>query len=184
MSERRLWLARLPEMRLAYFEEELLAVPTEDSGVVAEFEGMGRVFEAFNDWRVRTRPELGRIDIAAIGWALPATAEGRIPYRACVPIRSDYQPPQPARTTFFPGGSFLYAYADNIDEIEDVSAAVRHALAPAGFRPASGLIEVYKFHYNMDQHPADCGFLVKNVDGSEPVPLPSTHTSPLPIARS
>ena len=134
MSERRLWLARLPEMRLAYFEELLAASPAEDSGVVAEFEGMGRVFDAFNEWRVRVRPALGRIDIAAIGWAMPPDAEGRIPYRACVPIRSDYQPPEPARTTFFPGGSFLYAYADNIDEIEDVSAAVRDALQPAGLR--------------------------------------------------
>lgn len=182
MSERRIWLARLPEMRLAYFEEELAADPSEDSGVVAEFEGMGRVFDAFNDWRVRVRPALGRIDIAAMGWALPATAEGRIPYRACVPIRSDYQPPEPARTVFFPGGSFFYAYADNIDEIEDVSAAVRDALEPAGLRATSGLIEVYKFHYNLDQHPADCGFLVKNLDGSEPVPAPSVHSSPLPIA--
>ncbi len=183
MSERRIWLARLPEMRLAYFEELLEATPSEESGVVAEFEGMGQVFDAFNEWRVRVRPALGRIDIAAIGWAMPPGPEGRIPYRACVPIRSDYDPPGPARTTFFPGGSFLYAYADNIDEIEDVSAAVRDAVGPAGLRATSGLIEVYKFHYNLDQHPADCGFLVKNVDGSEPVPATASHTSPLPIAR-
>ncbi|MEO8540298.1 MAG: GyrI-like domain-containing protein [bacterium] len=183
MSERRIWLARLPEMRLAYFESLLEARPAEDSGVVAEFEGMGRLFDAFNEWRVRVRPALGRIDIAAIGWAMPPDADGRIPYRACVPIRSDYQPPEPAKTTFFPGGSFLYAFADHIDEIEDVSAAVREAMAPEGLTAHSGLIEVYKFHYNMDQHPSDCGFLVKNADGTEPVPLPSSHASPLPIAR-
>lgn len=169
-------------MRLAYFEETLDAAVSEDSGVVAEFEGMGRVFDTFNDWRVRVRPALGRIDIAAIGWAM-AAEQGRIPYRACVPIRSDYDPPEPARTTFFPGGSFLYAYADNVDEIEDVSAAVRDAVPGAGLLVRSGLIEVYKFHYNLEQHPADCGFLVKNADGSEPVPAPSTHASPLPIAR-
>lgn len=182
MSERRLWLARLPEMRLAYFEETLDATPAEDSGVVAAFEGMGRVFDRFNEWRVTVRPALGRIDIAAIGWAMPPDSDGRIPYRACVPIRSDYKPPAPARTAFFPGGSFFYAYADNIDEVEDVSAAVRDALAPAGFRANSGLIEVYKFHYNLEQHPADCGFLVKNLDGSEPVVTASSHASPLPIA--
>jgi hypothetical protein len=57
------------------------------------------------------------------------------------------------------------------------------AAAESGLVRNSGLIEVYKFHYNMEQHPADCGFLVKNEDGSEPLPLPSTHSSPLPIAR-
>lgn len=170
-------------MRLAYFEESLAAVPSEDSGVVAEFEGMGRIFDAFNDWRVRVRPALGRIDIAALGWAMEPSADGRIPYRAAVPIRSDYQPPEPAKTAFFPGGSFLYAYADNIDEIEDVSLAVLQSVESAGFVRVSGLIEAYKFHYNMEQHPADCGFLVKNADGTEPVPAPSSHTSPLPIAR-
>ncbi len=170
-------------MRLAYFEEQLTAVPSEDSGVVAEFEGMGRIFDAFNEWRVRVRPALGRIDIAALGWAMDPATDGRIPYRAAVPIRSDYQPPEPARTAFFPGGSFLYAYADNIDEIEDVSLAVMQSVDASGFVRVSGLIEAYKFHYNMEQHPADCGFLVKNPDGSEPIPAPSSHTSPLPIAR-
>jgi len=183
VSERRLWLARLPEMRLAYFEELLEAAPSEDSGVVADFAGMGRLFDAFNEWRVTVRPALGRIDIAAIGWAMPPAEDGRIPYRACVPIRSDYRPPEPARTTFFPGGSYFYAYADNVDEIEDVSAAVRDALGAAEFRAHSGLVEVYKFHYNLDQHPCDCGFLVKNLDGSEPVMASSGHNAPLPIAR-
>jgi hypothetical protein len=183
VSERRLWLARLPEMRLAYFEAILDAQPADDSGVVAEFEGMGRLFDAFNQWRVEVRPALGRIDIAALGWAMPAQADGRIPYRAAVPIRSDYRPPEPAKTALFPGGSFFYAYADQVDEIEDVSLAVSQALPGAGLKAVSGLIEVYKFHYNMEQHPCDCGFLVVNEDGTEPIPAGPAHIAPLPIAR-
>lgn len=183
MSERRIWLARLPEMRLAYFEEELVALPSPEAGIEADFEGMGAVFEAFNDWRLRVRPALGRIDIAALGWAMEPGPDGRIPYRAAVPIRSDYKPPEPAKTAFFPGGSFLYAYSDNIDEIEDCAAAVVQAIPGAGLRRVSGLIEAYKYHYNMEQHPCDCGYLVLNEDGSEPVPAPSSHTAPLPIAR-
>jgi hypothetical protein len=183
VTERRIWLARLPEMRLAYFEELLEPMPEAEPGVEAEFEGMGRVFDAFNEWRLRVRPALGRIDIAAIGWAMEPGPDGRIPYRAAVPIRSDYKPSEPAKTAFFPGGSFLYAYADNIDEIEDCAAAVAQAIPEAGMKRVSGLIEAYKYHYNLDQHPCDCGFLVLNQDGSEPVPAPSSHTSPLPIAR-
>lgn len=183
MSERRIWLARLPEMRLAYFEELLRAAPPDDPGVGADFEGMGRVFEAFNEWRVQVRPALGRIDIAALGWAMDAIPDGRMPYRAAVPIRSDYQPPGPAKTALFPGGSFLYAYADDIDEVEDVAAAVAAAVAEAGFVQASGLIEAYKFHYNLEQHPCDCGFLVLNRDGTEPIAAAPSHASPLPIAR-
>lgn len=183
MSQRRIWLARLPEMRVAYFEAALEAAPDPESGVVADFEGMGKLFETFNEWRLHTRPALGRIDIAALGWAVENQADGRISYRAAVPIRGDYRPPPPARTALFPGGSFLYAYADNVDEIEDVSLAVAQALPGAGLRAVSGLIEVYKYHYNLEQHPCDCGFLVLNEDGSEPVPPPASHTAPLPIAR-
>jgi len=183
VSERRIWLARLPEMRLAYFEESLAAVPADDSGVVAEFEGMGRLFDSFNAWRVNVRPALGRIDIAALGWAMQPDADGRVAYRAAVPIRSDYRPPPPAKTALFLGGSFLYAYADDVDEIEDVSLAVKLALPGAGLRAVSGLLEVYKYHYNLEQHPCDCGFLVLNEDGSEPIPPATTHNAPLPIAR-
>lgn len=183
MSERRIWLARLPEMRLAYFEDALTAMLDVDSGVAADFAGMGRLFDTFNEWRLRTRPALGRIDIAALGWALAPDAGGRIPYRAAVPIRGDYRPAPPAKTVLFPGGSFLYAYADDVDEIEDVSLAVKLALPGAGLRAVSGLLEVYKYHYNLEQHPCDCGFLVLNEDGTEPIPPATTHAAPLPIAR-
>ena len=183
MSERRIWLARLPEMRLAYFEDALAAMPDDDSGVAADFAGMGRLFDTFNEWRLRTRPALGRIDIAALGWALAPDAGGRIPYRAAVPIRGDYRPAPPAKTVLFPGGSFLYAYADNIDEIEDVSLAVKLALPGAGLRAVSGLLEVYKDHYDLRQPPGDRGLPAPNEDGGEPIPPATTHPSPLPIAR-
>jgi hypothetical protein len=128
---------------------------------------------------VRTRPALGRIDIAALG----LTDETAGTLRAAVPIRGDYRPPEPARTAIFPGGTFAYVYADNFDEIDEAAAAARAWIEENGLTKASGLIEAYKFHYNMEQHPCDCGFLVLNSDGSEPIPAPSSHTSPLPIAR-
>lgn len=174
MSSRRVWLARLPEMRVAYFEVDVAG------GEAAP--DLSRVWDAFNEWRVQARPALGRIDIAAIGWTAESS-DGRRRYRTGVPIRSDYSPPPPARTTFFPGGPFAYACADDLDEIDDAAAAVRGWLPEHGLVARSGLIEVYKFHYNLDQHPCDCGVLVQRADGSEPVVGGGSHTSPLPIAR-
>lgn len=181
MTARRVWLARLPEMRVAYFEVEVPASFTPGGVVAPDF---SRLWDEFNEWRVQARPALGRIDIAAIGWMAEAGegASGRR-YRAGVPIRSDYTPPPPARTTFFPGGSFAYAYADNVDEIDEAAGTVFAWVADQGLEARSGLIEVYKFHYNLDQHPCDCGVLVRRADGSEPVPATGGHTNPLPIAR-
>lgn len=180
MSGRRVWLARLPEMRVAYFEVGVPAGAVPGGGLVPDF---SRLWDEFNEWRVQARPALGRIDIAAIGWLADLEDGAPQRYRAGVPIRSDYTPPAPARTTFFPGGSFAYVYADNVDEIDEAAGSVYRWVGAQGLVPRSGLIEVYKFHYNLDQHPCDCGVLVRRTDGSEPVPAAGSHASPLPIAR-
>ena len=181
MNGRRVWLARLPEMRVAYLEVAVPAGRAPGGGLVPDF---SRLWDEFNEWRVRARPALGRIDIAAIGWLAEAEEDGAPQrYRTGVPIRSDYTPPAPARTTFFPGGSFAYAYADNVDEIDEAAEAVYRWVGEQGLEPRSGLIEVYKFHYNLEQHPCDCGVLVRRPDGEEPVPAVGSHASPLPVAR-
>lgn len=166
-------VARLPEMRLAYFEREAPEEPID-----AYWRSFGALWEEFNAWRLKVRPALGRIDIAAVAMALPKS-EGTVFIRTAVPIRSDYRPPAPAKTTFFPGGTFAYCYADNIDELAAAFAAVTAAIRVEAYELASGPLEMYKFHYNMDQHPADCGFLVTREDGAEPAAEPG----PLPIAR-
>lgn len=180
MTDRRAWLARLPEMRIAYFELTDGYSRTPEGVLVPDWDSIGAHWDAFNDWRVRTRPALGRIDIAALG----ITDDEKGTLRAAVPIRGDYSPPPPARTALFPGGSYAYVYADNVDEIDEAAAAARSWIEANGFHRASGLIEAYKFHYNLDQHPCDCGYLVLNADGTEPIPAPSSHTSPLPIAKA
>lgn len=148
-------VAQLPEMRLAYFEE---THPTEglDFG-----EAEGALWDRFNAWREETRPELGRIDIAAVAFAIREEGGETVRLRAAVPIRSDYSPAEPARTTFFPGGLFAYAYADNVDEIELAFEAVAEWLPGHGYVPSGPALEVFKFHYNLDQHPCDCGFIVE-----------------------
>lgn len=176
MTEQRVWLARLPEMRLAYFETPLAAGDSGAAAIVPE-----GAWDALNEWRLRTRPALGRIDIAAIGWH--AEVEGKVCYRTGVPIRSDYQPAVPARTMLFPGGSFAYACADDVDEIDEAAGAVEAWVSKGGLLAQPGFIEVYRYHYNLDQHPCDCGLLVRRADGSEPVPAAGGHASPLPIAR-
>jgi hypothetical protein len=170
------WLVRLPEMRLAYLEATFR--PAE--GGVADT--LTELWESFNEWRLKTRPALGRIDISAMAWALPRD-DGSVGYRLCLPVRGDYQPLEPARSTFFPGGSFAYAYADNVDEVEAAGAAVEAWVAERGYQAVSGPIEVHKYHYNLEQHPCDCGYLVLDRDGNEPVPAGGSHASPLPIAR-
>jgi hypothetical protein len=161
-------------MRVAYFEVDI--------GAGDRAPGLSRAWDGFNEWRVRERPALGRIDIAAIGWTAESD-DGRPRYRTGVPIRGDYAPAPPAKTTFFPGGSFAYAYADDMDEIEAAAEAVREWVVAQGLVARSGLIEVYKFHYNLDQHPCDCGVLVQRADGSEPLAGRRGDASPLPIAR-
>ena len=178
--ERVVRLARLPEMRLAYFE--ITATPGDAEAEVH----FPNAWDAFNEWRVRTRPALGRIDIAALGWELaakPGDTSQTLTYRTAVPIRSDYKVEPPALTTFFPGGAFAYCYADNWDEITEAFAAVDAFLAGAGLVAHSGGIEAYKFHYNMEQHPCDCGVLVARADGGDPLPPVGSHANPLPIAR-
>jgi len=168
--ERVVRIARLPEMRLAYLEAEVTsAEPAAQPPEAAE------LWEAFNAWRLRDRPALGRIDIAALGWTV-FEGDGAL-YRAAVPIRSDYTPASPARATIFPGGRFAYCYADDGDEIPEALQAVRASLAELGYEPASGPIEVYKYHYNLDQHPADCGYLLAPT-GDAP-----RSAGPLPIGR-
>ena len=179
MIERKTRLARLPETRIAYFELAD-AYERQPSGVLTpRWQAIGELWDQFNDWRLRTRPALGRIDIAAFGLTLEESAA----LRAAVPIRGDYRASEPAKTALFPGGTFAYTYADNIDEIDDAAAATQAWILAQGLTRVSGLIEAYKFHYNNDQHPCDCGYLVVNADGSEPIPPPLTHTAPLPIAR-
>lgn len=170
--ERVVRLARLPEMRLAYFE----------SNAVGEQGGawVGAAWDEFNEWRLRTRPPLGRIDIAAIGWEVPNATDGPL-FRAAVPVRSDYQSLEPAKTTYFPGGTFAYCYSDNVEEIADAFAAVHRFVRDERLSAVSGGIEAYKFHYNLDQHPCDCGVLVTTADGRDP--LGEAASGPLPIAR-
>jgi len=177
VSDRRVWLARLPETRIAYFDEpdayersgeDLFPKPT-----------VAALWERFNEWRLRTRPALGRIDISAMGFVV----EGEGLYRAAVPIRGDYRPVEPAKTALFPGGTFAYVYADDTDEVMEAAATAARWIIGEGLSPASGLIEVHKYHYNLDQHPCDVGFLVTNEDGSEPIPPPLSHSNPLPIAH-
>jgi DNA gyrase inhibitor GyrI len=155
VTARKVRIAHLPEMRLAYFED------------VHEAEGLdfgaaeNDLWERFNAWRNDTRPQLGRIDILAIAFAMHEEDGAKVRLRAAVPIRSDYQPQEPARTTFFPGGLFAYAYADDLDEIEDAFEAVAEFLPSSGYAPSGAALEVYRYHYNLDQHPCDCGFLVE-----------------------
>jgi DNA gyrase inhibitor GyrI len=166
-------------MRVAYFEAAVPERTVPQGGVVPDF---SRLWDEFNEWRLQARPSLGRIDIAAIGWS--ETGPDGLRYRAGVPIRSDYTPPAPARTTFFPGGPFAYASADNVDEIDEAAGAVYAWVREQQLEPRSELIEVYKFHYNLEQHPCDCGVLVRRADGSDPVPAGGSHASPLPIAQA
>lgn len=163
-------------MRVAYLEIEL------SPGVADADHRIADLWEAFNAWRLKARPALGRIDVSALTWVLPGTGDA-VAYRIGVPIRSDYQPPEPARSTFYPGGSFAYSYADNVDEVAEAGAAVERWIEERGFAAVSGPIEVHKYHYNMDQHPCDCGYLVLDSNGREPVPAGGSHASPLPIAR-
>lgn len=176
MSDRRVWLARLPEMRVAYLEAAISPGQADSTTSIAS------LWDEFNAWRLNSRPALGRIDISALSWVLPHE-DGMISYRLCLPIRSDYRPSEPARATFFPGGSFAYCYADNVDEVEEAGGVVERWIEERGFEAVSGPIEVHKYHYNLEQHPCDCGYLVVDAEGREPIPAGGSHASPLPIAR-
>jgi hypothetical protein len=171
--ERVVRIAALPEMRLAYFEREVPEDPVGD--YFATFDAL---WDEFNAWRVKTRPALGRIDIAALALTIPGPGD-TVTIRTAVPIRGDYTPVSPAKATIFPGGTFVYCYADNLDEIGAAQGAVTVFIAEQGYEILSGPIEAFKFHYNLDQHPADCGYLVKR----EGEPDHAATSGPLPIAR-
>lgn len=178
--ERTVRLARLPQVRLAYIDTTISSDATEGAAEAA----ISSHWDTFNTWRLETRPALGRIDIAAIGWRLnPPSAADTSPstFRAAVPIRGDYKPLPPTRTTLFPGGAFAYCYADDADEMPKAFAAVHDFIERKGYVAKSGDIELYKFHYNLEQHPCDCGLLITSSDGSDP--LPPESTGPLKIAR-
>lgn len=172
-------LATLPAMRLAYLQREIdTAEAAEAFAVTSE-----ALWEEFNAWRVRARPPLGRPDIAAILWTLPPE-DGRIRLRGCVPVRGDYDAPAPVRTLFFPGGAFAYAHADDTAEYEGTFDVVADWMEANGYRSRSGGMELHLFHFNLDQHPAECGFLVERSDGRDATPRSGGHASPLPIAGS
>lgn len=173
-ATRKVRIAALPEMRMAYFELELPIERVPHDDLPPEF---GELWNEFNEWRVQARPSLGRIDIAAVGWQSEET-EGTVTYRVGVPIRSDYRPPAPAHTMFFPGGAFAYCYADDVDEVPEAFRAVAEHLESEGIRPTGGPMEVYRYHYNLEQHPCDCGVLV-DVE----LQHGGGHDSPLPIGR-
>ena len=153
MAERRVRIAQLPEMRLAYLEHR---------GPVGEIPAL---WERFNAWRLEARPAVGRVDIAQIGWLLnPEAGEtDDAEYRACIPVRSDYEATGRVRTTFFPGGLLAYSYADDVDEIEAALSAVSDWIDREGGWHVKGVMEVYRYHFNLDQHPADCGFLIERI---------------------
>ncbi len=148
---RRTWLARLPEMRIAYFDH---------SGGVEE---VPQLWERLNAWRLANRPVVGRVDIAQVGWLLNPEAEEGEPaeYRAGIPVRSDYEAVGGVKTTFFPGGLFVYCAADDFDEIGAAFTTVEEWLTEEGGWNIKAAIEVYRYHFNLDQHPADCGFLIE-----------------------
>ena len=52
------------------------------------------------------------------------------------------------------------------EETAEFTALTKRAIR--GIDAASGAIEVFRFHYNLDQHPADCGYLLPPGTGDEP----------------
>lgn len=151
MPERRVRLAHLPEMRLAYLELQ------------GPMNGIAALWESFNAWRLEHRPALGRIEFSQIGWLMNPDAEDGddIQYRTAMPVRSDYEATGAAKTTFFPGGTIAYAYADDLDEIEDALSTVSDFVEAQGGWRIKGVFELYRYHYNLDQHPLDCALLIE-----------------------
>jgi effector-binding domain-containing protein len=165
MSGRRVRVAALPQMRLACFEGE------------GDADGAEKTWEALEEWRVRARPPLGRIDIAAIGWFEPQDGGISFVFRAGVPVRGDYRVPAPAKARVFPAALFAYITIDDNDEYE---AGLHEALAyieREGLELASGPVEAVRYHFNLNQRPADCGFLVEGEVAEQ-----ASHERPLPIA--
>jgi effector-binding domain-containing protein len=151
MPERRVRLTHLPEMRLAYLEHR------------GPMNGIAALWEQFNGWRLAERPALGRIEISQIGWLMNPDAEDaeHVEYRAAIPVRSDYEATGDARTTFFPGGTIAYAYADDLYEIEEALSTVSDWVEAEGGWRIKAVLELYHYHYNLDQHPLDCALLLE-----------------------
>jgi len=169
-QERKVRVAVLPELRLAYFERR------------GTLESVQAAWDELNAWRADVRPALGRIDIAAIGWYLSET-EGDTEVailRAGVPVRSDYRVEPPARVMLFPGREFVYAPASDGDEYGAAFAAAADYIERerlAGEDDTLEAAEVHLYHFNLDQHPAECGYLLPGE-----VRPQGGHASPLPIA--
>jgi hypothetical protein len=161
-------------MRIAYFEASLAPDAVEEADAL---------WLRLTEWQQQAQPRVGRIDIRALGWIVESDAGAEtVTYRVGVPLRSDYRPPAPARATLFPGGTFAYCHADDVGEMDEAFTAVRWAMDEQGYVTRSGPIEVYLYHFNVDQHPVECGFLVGRADGGD-VLAPRGHEGPLPIGR-
>ena len=167
-------IARLPEMRLAYFEAALAPEAVEEADAL---------WQRLTQWQQQAQPRVGRIDIRTLGWIVESdTSAERLTVRVGVPVRGDYTAPAPARTALFPGGAFAYCHADDVDAMDDAFAAVRWVIEERGYVAGSGPIEAYLYHFNVEQHPVECGFLVSDADGGELL-ASRGHEGPLPIAR-
>lgn len=166
-------VARLPELRIAYFEARLAPDAVE---------AVDALWQKLSQWQAQAQPPIGRIDIRALGWILePDAGALRLTCRVCIPVRSDYQAVRPAESGTFPGGAFAYCHADDADDMDEAFTAVRWAIDEQGYRARSGPIEIYLYHFNLEQQPVECGFLVARSDGTDP--LAGAHEGPLPIAR-
>ncbi len=166
MPPRQVRIATLPQMRLACFEGE------------GDAAGAERTWEALEAWRLEVRPPLGRIDIAALGWFEPQDGGASFIFRAGVPVRGDYRVPPPAMARIFPATRFAYISIDDTPEYEAALRTVLEYLQAEGIEAESGPVEAVRYHFNLHQRPADCGFLVEG----EPEEFGS-HERPLPIAR-
>lgn len=169
--DRRVYIATLPEMRLVYFERR---------GSYGEVQA---AWDEVNEWRVQNRPALGRIDIAAVGWYMqsePGDEVGEVILRAGVPVRSDYQVQSPAQVAFFPARRFAYCSADDPEEYGEAFLRVGEHLDAQGLLAGMDwpeAVEVHRYHFNLEQHPADCGYLLPGE-----VEMGGGHDRPLPIA--
>lgn len=163
-------VARLPEMRLGYFVAELAPGDVEEAD---------DLWAKLTEWQGQAQPRVGRIDVRAVGWIVESDAAAEsLTYRVGVPLRSDDRAKAPAKTTTFPGGAFAYCHADDVDEMDEAFTAVRFAMDEKGYVSRSGPIEIYLYHFNTEQHPVECGFLVGKADGGE-VLAPVGHAGPL-----
>lgn len=165
MPERRVRIAALPQLRLACFEAE------------GDAAGAEKAWEALEEWRVQARPALGRIDLAALGWFDPQEETNSFVFRVGVPVRGDYRVPPPARPRIFPAARFAYIAIDDTDEYEAGLREVLAYLERENIEPVSGPVEAVRYHFNLDQRPADCGFLIAGE-----VDQGGSHDRPLPIA--